>query len=104
MEYKRRISAVVRDLSAASSTHMPTVATTSVLPLVTPPATLARTRLTIAKFRGEVTNWVGTYMEKRREMSCFVKTKYNIYNDRSLDSGVPSTGWTVQEPWKDLHY
>jgi len=60
MDYKRRISAVVRDPSAASSTHAPTVATTSVLPPVTPRAALARThlpKLTIAKFRGEVINW-----------------------------------------------
>ena len=55
MEYKRHISAVVRDPSAASSTHMPAVATTSVLPLVTIPAALARTRLPkliIAKLMG----------------------------------------------------
>ena len=59
MDYKRRISAAVRDPSATSLTHTPAVRTTSVLPPVTPPAALARTRLpklTIAKFRGEITN------------------------------------------------
>jgi len=92
MDYKERISVVVRDPSAASSTHTPAVATSVVSP-VTPPAAFVRSRLpklTIAKFHGEVTNWTSfwdAYKSAIHQNTDMMKVdKFNYLN--SLLEGV----------------